>query len=425
MNPILRSLILLLLNRFNFSFFITGNANQLLFDGIHSDIQCLIHKINKTLMPDCIFGLMKNQNGSFDGPYETFTGFENINLISSIIMFNGSSELDYWSGPECNKIAGASNAELLPPAKSFGGIKSYRMFRPDLCRVFVLKLNATNIESDVNGLRTDRFRFDPGSFLNSTENPSNGCYQPNQDKIERKTRQSFASAENIGLGSLTNLLNISMSDLYQAFSTLNTPPQEFSIGKPSGVFDLSACKQGAPIYISKPHFLDADPIYLKNVKGLHPIASKHDPYFDIEPVTGVPVDFVVRMQVNVDFKNQGTKFPKIKSNMIPLMWQEFSSHITDSIAAQIRIQTKAPTIIAYSVTSLILFIGLALIIYATIVLILSLHRSILLKRCDHDSVDSLIDNAVSASTGNVNNNDNITIDNITNNNDSDGTKELV
>ena len=42
--------------------------------------------------------------------------------------------------------------------------------------------------------------------------------------------------------------------------------------------------QDAPVFASKPHFLDADPDYLKNVTGLHPNRSIHDSYLVIEPV---------------------------------------------------------------------------------------------------------------------------------------------
>ena len=38
------------------------------------------------------------------------------------------------------------------------------------------------------------------------------------------------------------------------------------------------------MFASKPHFLDADPDYLKNVTGLHPNRSIHDSYLVIEPV---------------------------------------------------------------------------------------------------------------------------------------------
>ena len=42
----------------------------------------------------------------------------------------------------------------------------------------------------------------------------------------------------------------------------------------------------APVFASKPHFLDADPAFLHNVTGLSPDRAKHDSYLDVEPVGG-------------------------------------------------------------------------------------------------------------------------------------------
>lgn len=42
-----------------------------------------------------------------------------------------------------------------------------------------------------------------------------------------------------------------------------------------------------PIFVSKPRFLDADPVYLENVTCPKPNASKHDSYLCIEPVLKV------------------------------------------------------------------------------------------------------------------------------------------
>ena len=39
-----------------------------------------------------------------------------------------------------------------------------------------------------------------------------------------------------------------------------------------------------PLFASKPHFLDGDPFYLRDVEGLHPNRSRHDSYIDVEPV---------------------------------------------------------------------------------------------------------------------------------------------
>lgn len=39
---------------------------------------------------------------------------------------------------------------------------------------------------------------------------------------------------------------------------------------PSGVFNISRCRSGAPFFISLPHFYKADPYYLEHIEGLRP-----------------------------------------------------------------------------------------------------------------------------------------------------------
>lgn len=55
-----------------------------------------------------------------------------------------------------------------------------------------------------------------------------------------------------------------------------------------GIFDLSNCQMGTPLFISAPHFLYADQRLLKIIDGLKPMPSKHDSYLDVQPVRGFP-----------------------------------------------------------------------------------------------------------------------------------------
>lgn len=56
---------------------------------------------------------------------------------------------------------------------------------------------------------------------------------------------------------------------------------------------------GFPLYLSKPHFLDADPAVQAAVSGLHPSNASHLNYIDVEPITGVTFDTHKRVQLNV------------------------------------------------------------------------------------------------------------------------------
>jgi hypothetical protein len=56
---------------------------------------------------------------------------------------------------------------------------------------------------------------------------------------------------------------------------------------PRGVVNLTACRHGAPAFISSPHFFNADPYYVSQVAGLQPEADKHQFYITLEPVSKI------------------------------------------------------------------------------------------------------------------------------------------
>lgn len=68
---------------------------------------------------------------------------------------------------------------------------------------------------------------------------------------------------------------------------------------PSGLYNVSACRYGTPSFVSLPHFLNADPIYLEEVEGLSPEESKHEFFMKLEPETGTPLEVRARAQINM------------------------------------------------------------------------------------------------------------------------------
>ena len=70
----------------------------------------------------------------------------------------------------------------------------------------------------------------------------------------------------------------------------STQDPGFYANGPSGVLNITAvAPSNAPLFISKPHFLHADPDFRKNVTGLHPNQAVHDSHLDVEPITGEQV----------------------------------------------------------------------------------------------------------------------------------------
>ena len=53
---------------------------------------------------------------------------------------------------------------------------------------------------------------------------------------------------------------------------------------PMGLMNATACRYGAPAFVSLPHFFKADPILRNQVEGMNPNAEEHSFYMTIEPV---------------------------------------------------------------------------------------------------------------------------------------------
>lgn len=69
--------------------------------------------------------------------------------------------------------------------------------------------------------------------------------------------------------------------------TLNRENECFCNGHcvPSGVLNVSTCRQNSPTFLSLPHFYDADPYFVNAVEGLKPEKEKHEFYITLEPVS--------------------------------------------------------------------------------------------------------------------------------------------
>lgn len=57
------------------------------------------------------------------------------------------------------------------------------------------------------------------------------------------------------------------------------------ICEPSGLVNLTACRYGAPVFVSLPHFYRARPFHLEKLKGLQPNRENHEFFATIEPVS--------------------------------------------------------------------------------------------------------------------------------------------
>ncbi|KAM3956108.1 scavenger receptor class B member 1 [Aphomia sociella] len=91
---------------------------------------------------------------------------------------------------------------------------------------------------------------------------------------------------------------------------------------PNGFVDVSNCYYGFSIAVSKPQFLDADPLQISYYEGLHPDPKIHTSVFELEPVTGAPIRIHSMIQVNMAVRTSpGNPITQpLKDKIVPILW---------------------------------------------------------------------------------------------------------
>ncbi|CAG7724849.1 unnamed protein product, partial [Allacma fusca] len=189
------------------------------------------------------FGFYKGRNGSDDGEMVVSSGTRVPEDFGKILSWEGKTRLDFWEG-NCNLINGTDGSIFRPFIKKTDIL---RFYAPELCRSLLLVYVK---EVTVKGISGYRFQLPHPKYI-------------------------FESKD-------------------FCFCT----PKSKSCLK-QGVFDLSPCRDGAPISFSAPHFFQSWEPYLNGVDGLSPSEEKHDTFVDIEPTTGLLLRAIKRVQFNV------------------------------------------------------------------------------------------------------------------------------
>jgi len=113
----------------------------------------------------------------------------------------------------------------------------------------------------------------------------------------------------------------------------------------NGLLDISRSKQTLPLFMSKPHFLDADAVLAEDVIGLQANRDAHDTSIDVEPMTGVTMRATKRLQINYQVQpwyvvsSLGVNinwYPNtagtLGQRLTPVLWVEESAEISNSKA---------------------------------------------------------------------------------------------
>lgn len=277
------------------------------------------------------FGLFYNQNGTDDGLYKIYTGADTTDHFGEILTWNKNKTLSYWSSQEANMING-SDGTLYPPFVDTS--KQYYLFSSDLCRSLVINYSDSYT---LKGIDLKRFKVPREAFVNTSYD--SGFCTPNN----------------------ANCL-------------------------PSGFLNASACREGAPIVFSLPHFLDADPEMRNRVIGLNPIREQHQSVIDIEPMTGVVMNAAKRLQINAYLTNishiEDLKFFK-EFVILPILWLNESATIDDKSAHDF----KDEVLTKLKITEAVKFGLIALGGLILLIVIALFAKGIRCKQMDKEMVD--------------------------------------
>uniref|UniRef100_A0A8C6L8C3 Scavenger receptor class B member 1 n=1 Tax=Nothobranchius furzeri TaxID=105023 RepID=A0A8C6L8C3_NOTFU len=149
-----------------------------------------------------------------------------------------------------------------------------------------------------------------------------------------------------------------------------TPNEGFCPCRQSGLLNVSSCRNNAPVFISQPHFFNADPVLQDYVLGLHPTEKDHGLFIDIHPLTGVPLNVSVRLQLNLYMKRVPgiTETGKISEVVMPMLWFEESGYIDGPVLTTFHNNLVVLPAVMQYMQYIFIALGLVTIIVASLVL---------------------------------------------------------
>lgn len=213
------------------------------------------------------FGLFAGLNNSDSGLFTVFTGVKDFSRVHLVDKWNGLSKVNFWHSDQCNMINGTSGqmwAPFMTPESSL------EFYSPEACRSMKLIYQE---EGMFEGIPTFRFKAPSTLFASGADYPPNEGFCPCLK---------------------------------------------------SGIQNISTCRFNAPLFLSHPHFYNADPVLADAVLGLHPNETEHSLFVDIHPLTGIPMNCSVKLQLSLYIKSiKGIgQTAQIEPVVLPLLWFE-------------------------------------------------------------------------------------------------------
>jgi len=257
------------------------------------------------------------------------TGKDNMTNILNFLNWRNKTSMGCWGSDAANQVTGSDATQFWP------GITQQdlpEIFVDNLFRMIQMYSNETKV---VKGIKLLTFRIPLQGMMNATHYPPNAAfYQYGHD----------------------------------------------------GVQNMTSCQNGAPVFMSKPHFLDG-PWYRTRVNGMHPDRDKHDTNVNIEPTLGTTMQAFKRIQVNLKLLREPLLYPNIQDNLyVPVAWIEEAGELTDKQAEQFKSQVG----FVKKAMPLLKYVGIplgAVFLVAAIALAVKTHRAFKhTKRHEYSSI---------------------------------------
>uniref|UniRef100_A0A8D0BHP2 Scavenger receptor class B member 2 n=1 Tax=Salvator merianae TaxID=96440 RepID=A0A8D0BHP2_SALMN len=292
--------------------FLMRTVHELLW-GYRDKLLTALHKFHSEIDPE--FGYYYKMNGTSDGEYVVLSGKKSYLDFSRIVEWNGKSSLNWWTSSICNMINGTDGESFHP---LLGTDDTIYIFSSDFCRSLYLTFDRY---VTVEGIPAYRFVPPKKIFENATVNPDNAGF---------------------------------------------CVPAGNCLG--AGLLNVSACKRGAPIFLSPPHFYESDEKYLNDIEGLHPNKEDHETFLDISPLTGILLRANKRMQVNArvqklpDFVQTGN----IRTIYLPVLYINESVAIDKASAGKLKtllLESSVITSIPFVIMAVGLILGLVFTVF--------------------------------------------------------------
>ncbi|KAF7260265.1 hypothetical protein EG68_02628 [Paragonimus skrjabini miyazakii] len=222
------------------------------------------------------FGLFASRNNSITKPITLDTGVENIRNVGKVLELNGKRRHNLFKQDEADMVGGFQ-AERLSPGLEVG--TSVKLLISSVCRS--VRAYAVNKTSSVHRSDVELVVF--SGMLPGTSDPSTNW----EERIYCNPKEACPPK---GLVSFKKCLQ-----------------------KDGGNLDL---------YASLPRFLNADARIVKNMDGIpEPNEKEHGSYIHVEPLTGLTLEGLERIQLNILMANKNKDYQSMKGPYyMPIVW---------------------------------------------------------------------------------------------------------